>query len=103
MEIKGLGNQAPKKAKESSQIKRMRKDVKRHIQEENKLMTKKALKDATDHIKHWTERHLSEKVEIGERTVAPTTSDYVINLQKVIEKGLKPPKSLTGRVTPKKD
>ncbi len=98
------------KAKESPQVERARKKIQQKLTEETQKITPEAIKNASNVIRSWIERHndvrVSLKNKVGffdqNQSSATVKSKFVIHkmqqLQKTPKVGRQPSKALGGRV-----
>lgn len=57
------------KAKESPQVTRARKKLKKQFQEQSRLINAQALKEMDEGIRLWLERHSSERIKLQNKTI----------------------------------
>lgn len=98
------------KAKESPQVLKARRKLKKQMAEENKRITANALREMAKNIAHWLARHQKERIPLKDKTItlfdsnrhsARTQSKFINHLLQGLkqDKEQTEPKPLGGRIT----
>lgn len=98
------------KAKESAQVKKYRRKLKKQMESENAQMNEAALRKVKETIQQWIARHQSERINLRDKTIslfdenrhsAQTESRFVQDLFNRIRHGARPKEEITleGRVS----
>lgn len=94
------------RAKESSQVRRARRKLRKRMKEEEENITPATLLKVMASIQRWLERHSSERISLKDRNIAKfeddgktaAFSESVKQLKKQLLEKTHPPHSLVGRV-----
>lgn len=98
------------KAKESPQVLKMRRKLKKQMVEEHRHVTPKALKETRRIMENWIARHQGERIDLKNKTIAvfdenlhsaKTHSKYVLHLLSTLKHAkpkTKSTKDLSGRI-----
>jgi len=101
------GEVMSKKAPESENVKRSRRKLRRLLEEQDELMTEKAIEKIKEGINRWISRHGNERVKLKDKSIklfdenkhpAKEKRPYVKHLMQELRHEIEEGRTLKGRV-----